>query len=203
MFTVQPVPVFLFQQVSSNKFLLPTSRPRHWLKASISSTVTPQQVLECFSSLGLIKLHFPKYETFFLQTSPDDASRTPFYGAPRYKNIMLEFSDQQHLRLAESTRNETFLCESQLRLHKTTTGFVESEVEGEGDTVVGASGGYYTFDLVELNELELNESVAKALAERERDIASPKFAVSMKGKGSKSKRRDIFEKYALVMWSAT
>ncbi|CAD7937965.1 unnamed protein product [Amoebophrya sp. A25] len=150
--------------------------PRYWLKASISSTVTPKQVLDIFKEVKLLRMYFPKYATFF-QEDPNKMQH--IYGAPRYKNIMCEFSSQAELRQAEM-RNEVFLCESQLRLHKTTTGFVEDEVK---------SDGYYEFDLL---KPDLEEMVAKAEKERSSNIAarstgeSPKYKGDTKGSSAAS-----------------
>ncbi len=93
---------------------------------------------------------------------------------------MLEFPDQAQLRQAEMC-NETFLCESQLRLHKTTTGFVEEEVTRRG--------GYYEFVLE--GQESLQRQLAVVAKDREREIVSrvaesPKYQVEQappKGKG--------------------
>lgn len=109
------------------KAFLINKKLRYWLKASVSATVTPNQVIDIFSDCDLVQFYFPKYNTFFIQQEGDEAARAPMYGAPRYKNLMVEFSCQNEMRKAEQ-HNEKFLCESQLRLHKTTTGFVYGEV---------------------------------------------------------------------------
>jgi hypothetical protein len=53
--------------------------------------------------------------------------------------MMLEVESSADLRLAE-TKNELWFCESQLRLHRTTYGFVDAEVNsciGENGEVSG------------------------------------------------------------------
>lgn len=119
---------------------------KYWLKATIGATVVPSVLLDLFKEENLQRMYFPRAKMFTKVSNNAGARRG-------YNNVMFEFASGEDMRKAEM-KNETWVVESQLRLHRTTNAFVHDEVSG---------GDYANFNCTN------QEQIDRALARDQKD----------------------------------